>query len=96
MLVRNGCVGDWRLGDEDFMASFRLPTQAEKRETLMEQHPFPREKRSVFDEAPHTYTVDDTQVGPRSVTGVLHQFVNAFDADVALAEMRARNTWVWK
>ena len=96
MLVRNGCVGDWRLGDEDFMASFRLPTQAEKRETLMEQHPFPREKRIVFDEAPHTYTVDDTHVVPRSVTGVLHQFVNAFDADVALAEMRARNTWVWK
>ena len=30
------------------------------------------------------------------VTGVLHQFVNAFEADVKLAEMRARNTWVWK
>ena len=65
MLVRNGCVGDWRLGDKDFMASFRLPTQAEKREILMEQHPFPREKPIVFDEAPHTYTVDDTHVVSR-------------------------------
>ena len=36
MIVRNGTVGDWRLGDEAFLAAFRLPAASDKREALKE------------------------------------------------------------
>ena len=34
MLVGKGIVGDWSLGDDEFMDSFRLPHAAERLDTL--------------------------------------------------------------
>ena len=97
MLVPNGCVGDWRLSDDDaFMDSFQLPTPAQKLESLRKQYAFPREARIHFDEATHTYTIDGSIVVPRSVTKLLHQFSNDFAAQIVLSEMRARESWEWK
>ena len=49
-LIRNGDVGDWSLGDADFLAAFHLPGPAEKHDVLKEQNPLPRDRRIVFDE----------------------------------------------
>jgi len=95
MLVQNGCVGDWRVSDDAFMTTFQLPTASQKLETLRGLHPFPREERIAFEEASHTYTVDNIVVS-RSVTKLLHQFCNDFNADIVLSEMRARESWSWK
>ena len=48
--VRNCDVADWRLADEAFLASFRLPTAADKCELLAGRNPFPREHRIAFHE----------------------------------------------
>ena len=76
-IVRHGDVGDWRLADEPFLASFRLPTATDKRETLAIRNPFPPEDRILFNETEHVYTVDGVQV-PRSVTRLVHKFCGKF------------------
>ena len=45
--VRNGEVGDWRLPDDDFLASFRLPVRGAGK--LARLHPFYREDLIHFD-----------------------------------------------
>ena len=90
MLVRNGLVGDWRLGDADFLRSFRLPTAEDKNEALRQRSPIAREERITFDEATHTYTVDGVRV-PISVTGLIHQFCEDFDPSSAIEQMKARD-----
>ena len=94
MEVLNGVVGDWRLADNEFMASFTLPS--EKLEALKRKHPFPREHRIQFDEAAHTYTIDGRIVVPRSVTALVHKFSTPFDARACVEQMRARDTWEWR
>ena len=66
--VKNGDVGDWRLSDADFLASFHLPGLSDKHDRLQEQHPLPRDHRIVFHEAKHEYFCDGVKA-PRSVTG---------------------------
>ena len=44
-------VGDWRLGDGEFMESFRLPQPGEKLENLKRESPMPGEDRILFEEA---------------------------------------------
>ena len=92
--IRNGVVGDWRLSDEEFLASFRLPSDADKHETLQATHPLIREGRIKFDEITHTYTVDGIKV-PISVTGLIHQFSFDFDPFSAIETMKA-NDWETK
>ena len=53
-------MGDWRLADREFMASFRLPTPSDKVEALAALNPMPRESRISFDETNHIYTVDSS------------------------------------
>ena len=66
--VKNGDVGDWRLTDADFLASFHLPGLSDKHDRLQQQHPLPRDHRIVFHEAKHEYFCDGVKA-PRSVTG---------------------------
>ena len=87
-------VGDWRLSDDDFLATFRLPSDADKHETLQEANPIIREGRIKFDEVTHTYTVDGIKV-PISVTGLIHQFSHEFDPFAAIETMRS-NDWASK
>ncbi len=87
-MIVNGTVGDWRLSDEAFLAAFRLPAAADKREALKETNPISREDRISFDEVSHTYTVDGIEV-PTSVTKLLHEFCHDFDPHAAIAQMRA-------
>ena len=91
-IVRNGDVGDWRLGDEPFLASFRLPSAADKCESLASRNPFPREGRILFNETQHVYTVDGVRV-PRSVTGLVHKFVESFDPRHAIEAMQNGAHW---
>ena len=94
MEVLNGVVGDWRLADNKFMASFKLPS--EKLEALKRKHSFPREHRIQFDEAAHTYTIDGRIVVPRSVTALVHKLSAGFDARMCIEQMRARYSWEWR
>ena len=91
--VRNGDVGDWRLADREFMASFRLPAPSDKVEALAARNPMPRESRISFDEKSHTYTVDSSVRVPRSVTGWLHSFTSGFDAPRVAGRMRDGRYW---
>ena len=86
-------VGDWRLPDNDFLASFSLPSS--RPETLTNANPIPGEDRLKFFEDTHTYTYDGVVV-PRSVTGLLHQFASEFDPHSALAVLRSGSAWVEK
>ena len=72
-------VGDWRLGDGEFMESFRLPQPGEKLETLKRKNPMPGEDRIHFDEASHVYTVEGTEVRC-SVTTLVRKYSSGFDA----------------
>ncbi len=76
------------MGDEAFLAAFRLPAASDKREALKETNPISREDRIDFDEVSHTYTVDGIQV-PTSVTRLLHEFCHEFDPYAAIAQMKA-------
>ena len=95
MLVRHGRVGDWRLPDAEFMASFRLPTASDKHEVLKAKNPIPEEGRLVFEETSHTYAFDGVAV-PCSVTTLVHRFAGKFDPGGALAGMKSRDSWEWK
>ena len=88
MIVKNGLVGDWRLSDEDFTASFHLPRTCDRADALKKANPFPSDEEIHFDEESHTYTVNGVVV-PLSVTGLVHRFVHTFDALAAIQNMRA-------
>ena len=92
MLVRSGIVGDWRLGDDEFMDSIRLPHAAERLETLKQKNPMPMEDRIRFDEASHVYTVKGMEVRC-SVTALIHKYSDGFDARACIEQMQARDSW---
>ena len=56
----------------------------------------PRESRIHFDEASHTYTIDQKVKAPRSVTGLLHEYASTFDPNAALRAMKAGRDWEMK
>jgi hypothetical protein len=86
----NGEVGDWRLSDLAFLATFALPQR--RPDKLATHNPFAQDARIHFDEPSHTYTFDGQRVG-RSVTGLLHQFSSEFDAAAALEAMKRSPEW---
>ena len=94
-VVQNGTVGDWRLRDEVFLASFHLPSDEQKADVLQRRNPFPRESRIVFQEDVHKYHVDGMEV-PRSVTGFLHAYAASFDPQQAISCMRGGRNWATK
>ena len=92
-LIRIEEVGDHRLSDGEFLASFRLPSSTKRAAgKLAALHPLYREDRIYFDEESHTYTYDGVKV-PRSVTSLLHHFASKFDPHVALQAMQNSHTW---
>lgn len=91
--VRNGLVGDWRLPDAEFCASFRLPGAADKVGDLERSNPLLRDTRVVFEEERHVYYIDGRVRAPRSVTQLVHQFAQEFDAPTAIAAMRRGRNW---
>ena len=86
-MIRHGQVGDWRLQDDEFLRSFRLPTARDKVESLKELHPLARDEHIHFEEASHTYTVDGILV-PLSVTGLIHSYIREFDPVEAISVMK--------
>ena len=80
-------VADWRLDDDAFRASFRLPTCREKYEFLARMHPHVRDDRIIFEEEAHKYFVDGAEI-PCSVTTMLKEYEHSFDADAVLMNMR--------
>ena len=99
-VIENGVVGDWRLNDADFLASFKLPNPAEDRcDELENANPLgPREGRITFDEANHLYTISNgpsaAVVAPRSVTGLVHAYASShFDPVAVIALMRNGRKW---
>jgi hypothetical protein len=91
--VPNGLVGDWRLSDTDFIASFRLPGAAEKVNLLEARNPLLRDSRIVFEEEAHRYYIDGRVRAPRSVTQLVHECAQEFNAPVAIAAMRRGRNW---
>ena len=89
--IPNGHVGDWRLQDEEFINSFRLPGADDKNDQLAALHPLMRDSRIQFFEQDHTYVVDGT-VWRLSVSGLLKRFAHEFNADEAIATMK-RGHW---
>jgi hypothetical protein len=94
--IKNGVVGDWRLGDEAFLASFHLPGLAEKHDMLKISNPLPRDARIVFDEQKHEYWIDGVHKVPRSVTGLVHAYGWDFDARAAVTAMKSSRRWAEK
>lgn len=91
-LVQNGDVGDWRLDDVDFLASFHLPGVSDKHDRLKDQHPLPRDRRIVFHEEKHEYWIDGVKA-PRSVTGLVHTYGYDFDPHAAVRAMKNGTRW---
>ena len=83
-------VADWRLSDEAFLKAFKLPQKGSGALALL--YPFPREDRISFDEEKHEYTIDGKKA-PRSVTGLLHEYAQEFDATRALVAMKNGREW---
>ena len=65
-------MADWRLSDDDFLASFRLVEKGAER--LAKQNPHVRDSRIEFNEERHEYLIDGCKIAPRSTTGFLHSF----------------------
>jgi len=87
-MIKNGLVGDWRLSDGEFTASFHLPRASDRVEALKTAHPFPSDEQILFDEESHTYRVNGVVV-PLSVTGLIHRYARVFDPSAAIQNMRA-------
>ena len=85
--VRHGDVGDWRLDDQEFLASFHLPSPGLRHEALAHENPMPFEHLITFDEVEHVYTFSGKRV-PRSVTKLLHTYSQDFDPLIALSIMK--------
>lgn len=94
--IKNGTVGDWRLSDADFLASFHLPGASDKHDKLMDLHPLPRDRRIRFDEEKHEYWIDGCVKAPRSVTGLVHAYASCFDPGTAVRTMKSSARWPQK
>ena len=91
--VYNGEVGNWELDDTQFLERFSLPGQANKFDMLQHKFPFPRDPRVEFFEEDHIYMIDGNVKAPRSVTFLVHQFEEPFDADAIILKMRNGRNW---
>jgi hypothetical protein len=92
MTLPQTVVGDWRLSDEDFLTSFRLPQAEDRIDPLAALHRFPNEHRLRFDAVEHVYYFDDVPV-QRSVTALVKGYATEFDARRAAEVMLASPTW---
>ena len=68
-IVANGTLGDWRLHDIVFCCetNFCIDDKRSYTDALAVLHPLERDRRIVFDEPSHTYSIDGIPA-PWSVT----------------------------
>ena len=92
MALSQTVVGDWRLDDEPFLASFSLPRAEDRIDPLAALNPLPGENRLRFDAELHRYCHDDVLV-PRSVTALVKSYCAEFDAKRAAEGMLSSSTW---
>ena len=90
--VLNGDVGDWRLGDKEFLAAFHLPGAADKHDRLKALNSLPRDRRIVFNEEMHEYRIDGI-LAPLSVTGLVQTYAYDFNPDAAVVAMKNGTRW---
>jgi len=77
---------------DDFDDGYVLPAHSDK--PLQELHTHPNDKRLVFYEEPHVYTVDGVPTST-SVTALAHQFEEKFDAANAISLMKSSASQAW-
>lgn len=94
--IANGTVGNWTLGDAEFLTSFALPTSADKYDRLAVANPFPRDERIVFHEDTHIYMVDGGTKAPWSVTAFSHQCEHPFEQRSVIDSMITGRNWQTK
>ena len=92
MTLSQTVVGDWRLCDDAFVASFRLPQEEDRIDLLAAAHPLPDEQRLRFDAASHVYSYDG-RPEPRSDTTLVKRYAADFDAPRAAELMMASPRW---
>ena len=94
-IVDHTVVGDWRLPDDEFLRTFKLPGPNERCDELREANPLgPRDQRILFEEETHTYYIDGATVAPRSVTGLVHMYAaSEFDAPAVVKQMKNGKRW---
>ena len=85
-------MADWRLPDDQFLASFRL-VDAKGAGRLAEQNPHFRDCRIEFNEERHEYLIDGCKIAPRSTTGFLHSFASPWNPQAALRAMKQGRQW---
>ena len=93
-IVENGTLGDWRLHDKVFCceSNFCLHDKRPYIDELAGLHPLERDRRIVFDEPSHTYSIDGIPA-PWSVTSFLSIFAHGFDPQSAVRTMMESPTW---
>ena len=84
-------MADWRLPDDQFLASFKLVEKSADR--LAAQSPHPRDRRIAFNEERHEYLIDGCKIAPRSTTGFLHSFASPWNPQAALRAMKQGRQW---
>jgi hypothetical protein len=92
-LLFNGEVGDWRLDDVEFVNQFTLPNADTKFDLLALRNPLHRDARIEFIEKTHDYIIDGKVKAPRSVTKLVHQFQETFDAPKIIVKMKNGKKW---
>ena len=96
-MISINCLADWRLPDDEFLSTFKLPGPNQRCHALSARHPMAREDRIVFHEESHTYTIDKSIDAPRSVTGLVHFYQSGhFDPTVAIEAMKNGKNWETK
>ena len=90
VLIRNGECGDWRLPDDEFIRTFRLP--AERPGAFARRNPLLRKDRVAFAPAGHAYYVDGVRA-PISAAGFRHRCSSDFDPHAAAQAMMEGPGW---
>ena len=89
-MIRNGECGEWRLSDEEFLRTFRPPS--DRPCGLAQRNPLPREERVVFVATDHAYYVDEVRV-PISVVGFMRRLSAEFDPHAVAQAMMGGPGW---
>ena len=91
-MLSQSLVGDWRLPDDQFLASFRLPREEGRVDPLAALHPLPREACLHLDAEAHVYYFEGRPV-PRSVTALVKSYGTAFDPKRVAEDRLAAPSW---
>ena len=90
--VAPGEYARWDLPDDDFLLAYRPPNEGDRADVLQGLHCLPQDLHIRFVELDHTYYWKGTEVS-RSVTKLLEQYQQPFDALVAISKMKGGRNW---